>query len=290
MKTNATTSIPLIAAWVMMLGALPCAAFAQNIAKPNDRDTVGAGRGFVNPIQGTAPPERQVSSALTAQDTDKANHLTVGQPPKIAPVAVMPPSKVPIDTDSAINPLTGKSFSEERLTRLLNANKLLTDIYRQQVSQAQLQTELELTGDRRQAESAKLRSEAINIIPKPTVPVKESLKAGEELIASRGQRPIVSDQAKLDSTPSTATAAAQVLPQQASGTLKIGPETFQAQSTYSGPQAKIVYVDAQPIVQRNNSPSGSNTPFQPITNPGPNFMNSGSTQFPPNFIPNPIPR
>lgn len=284
MKSKATPSIPLVMACIMLVVALSCGAHAQTIAKSSDSAFVGAGRGLVNPPQDKTAPDRALASGSAIPDPEKTNPTMLGHPPKLTPVAAMPPSKAPINTDSAINPLTGKSFSEERLTRLLNANKLLTDIYRQQVSQAQLQTELELTGDRRQAESAKLRSEAINIIPKPTVPTKESLKPGEELMSSgRSQRPPVTVSPKTESTQSMAMAVPQAIPAPASGTLKIGSETFQAQSTYSGPQSKIVYVDAQPTVQRNTPVSVSNMP-------GPTPMSSAGAQFPQNFIPSPIPR
>lgn len=290
-KNTATKSTPLLTVCFVLFGTCHSASYSQPIVKPNDALAVGAGRGFINPIQDkTATPERQGFASSSAQEVEKGNIPMMGQPPKLSPVAAMPPSKTPIDTDSAINPLTGKSFSEERLARLLNANKLLTDIYRQQVSQAQLQTELELTGDRRQAESARLRSDAINIIPKPIVPTKESLKPGEELMPNIGRRTSVSDQTKTVVAPISISSTPPSLPQQASGTLKIGSETIQAQSSYLGPQSKVVYVDAQPIVQRNNTPSSSTNSFPQILNSAPNLMNTGGGQLAPNFIPSPISR
>jgi hypothetical protein len=206
----------------------------------------------------------------------------------------MPSYKTPIDTDSAINPLTGKSFSEERLTRLLNANKLVTDIARQQVAQAQLQTELELTGDRRQAESAKIRSEAINIIPKLQVPAKDSLKAGEELVSGLSKRASSNDLSKVVPKPDSGFQIpnAGFVQSTASGNIRIGTETIPVQSAYSGSQSRVVYVDSQVAGSRANAgsnlpgSSGALPPF-PITAPS---IGGNAGSFTPNFVPSPIQR
>ena len=273
------------------------AVHAQSPSKTNEGG--GAGRGFTIPGSELAkhsnPP---ASQGLYPQGSEKSYNLPpVAPAPKLPSVAAMPMSKTPIDTDSAINPMTGKSFSEERLTRLLNANKLVTDIARQQVAQAQLQTELELTGDRRQAEAAKIRSEVINVIPKTLVPTRDSLKAGEELVPGAARRSANVDAANLSSASpapqGTAPVSVPVVQEAASGSIRIGRDTLQAQSAYQGNPARIVYVDAQAVGAKSSSPGTAAMPgIAPIASQ-PNAINANvinTTPYPPNFVPSPLQR
>ena len=270
--------------------ALACscafAVHAQPLPKPIEGG--GAGRGFTQPSPDSVKPNN-----TPAQGAEKSTNLpSLAPAPKLPSVSAMPMSKTPIDTDSAINPMTGKSFSEERLTRLLNANKLVTDIARQQVAQAQLQTELELTGDRRQAESAKIRSEVINVIPKAMVPTRDSLKAGEELVTGSSRRIASVETANRPPMPTVAQVAEPLVPEKASGSIRIGQDTLQAQSTYLGNPARVVYVDAQPVGARSNATGSNSMPSVPtIANP----TNAGNTNpinapYSPTLIPSPLPR
>jgi hypothetical protein len=292
---NRKPKLSTIAATTAVLAAVftPLSASAQLATKPAETLSAGAGRGFMNPSRETAQAqtEEKAPAAAVAQAPEKASNLpVVAQPPKLPTVAAMPSSKTPIDTDSAINPLTGKSFSEERLTRLLNANKLVTDIARQQVAQAQLQTELELTGDRRQAEAAKIRSEVINVIPKLQVPVKDSLKAGEEFIAGPGKRTVGADMPRvLPKGSMPFSLAAFGTPQGTSGSIRIGNESIPAQSNYSGTEARVTYVDAQVAGARTNT-GASGFPAIPTLSQNPAGMSTNSGSFPSNFIPGPMQR
>jgi hypothetical protein len=292
---NRKPKLSTLAATTAVLAAVftPLSASAQLATKPAETLSAGAGRGFMNPSRETAQAqtEEKAPAAAVAQAPEKASNLpVVAQPPKLPTVAAMPSSKTPIDTDSAINPLTGKSFSEERLTRLLNANKLVTDIARQQVAQAQLQTELELTGDRRQAEAAKIRSEVINVIPKLQVPVKDSLKAGEEFIAGPGKRTVGADMPRvLPKGSMPFSLAAFGTPQGTSGSIRIGNESIPAQSNYSGTEARVTYVDAQAVGVR--TPNGaSNMPTNTTLSLNPAGVNTNSNPFVPTFIPSPMQR
>ena len=281
---------------------LAMAVHAQTVSKLNEG--VGAGRGYTNPGAALAKNSDAPSAQVLAQQAgDRTTQIpTIASPPKFPSVAAMPMSKTPIDTDSAINPMTGKSFSEERLTRLLNANKLLTDIARQQVAQAQLQTELELTGDRRQAEAAKIRSEVINVIPKTLVPARDSLKAGEELVPGGARRAPNIDAANLPSSSpipqGMAPMPGQTAQEAASGSIRIGRDTLQVQSAYIGNPARVIYVDSQPVGVKFSATSintSTNTSAIPgISNMAsqPTAVNSNpiNTPYPPNFIPSPLQR
>lgn len=235
-------------------------------------DKVGAGRGVVNPFVENisenlstakqtvvATASRLVGSADTVSTSTAAYGASnLAEPatpavagpaasatpkapsaPQMKPLAVYS-AKVPsVDTEGAINPLSGKSFSEEQLMRVLNANKLVTEIGRQQVEQAKNVLELsKAAADTRQIDSAKQRSDAINVQPKkPIKPVKvdESLSPGEQLMQS--------------------TAGGVVQPWvsvgisgggMASGTVQIGNESFIPQTRTDANQARVVYVDTQP--------------------------------------------
>ena len=292
---NRKPKLTTIAALTALLVAVfaPLSASAQLATKPSETSSAGAGRGFLNPSRDTAPTQTEEKAPVAAatQAPEKSPNLpVVAQPPKLPTVAAMPSSKTPIDTDSAINPLTGKSFSEERLTRLLNANKLVTDIARQQVAQAQLQTELELTGDRRQAEAAKIRSEVINVIPKSQVSVKDSLKAGEEFIAGPGKRLAGGDMPRvLPKGAMPFSLAALGTPQGTSGSIRIGNESIPAQSNYAGNEARVTYVDAQVAGARSNG-GAAGFPAIPTLSPNPAGMSTNSGSFPSSFIPSPMQR
>lgn len=286
------TTISAITALVVAVFA-PHAANAQLGTKSAETLSAGAGRGFLNPTRDTTQAKTgdKVIETVATHAADKPTNLpVVEQPPKLPTVTAMPSSKTPIDTDSAINPLTGKSFSEERLTRLLNANKLVTDIARQQVAQAQLQTELELTGDRRQAEAAKIRSEVINVIPKSQIPVKDSLKAGEEFIAGPAKRMAGADVARVLSKSAMPFSFGAIgAPQGTSGSIRIGHESIPAQSNYSGPEARVTYVDAQVAGAQTNS-GASGFSAIPTLSPNPAGMSTNSGSFPSSFIPSPMQR
>ncbi len=275
---------------VSLIAAMASPMHAQVIAKPSG---AGAGRGHVNPKSELLP---QSTDKLTIESDDQFRGSipklpVMAQPPKLPAIAAMPNYKTPIDTDSAINPLTGKSFSEERLTRLLNANKLVTDIARQQVAQAQLQAELELTGDRRQAESAKIRSEAINVIPKLQVPARDSLKKGEELVSVLSKHASSGDsQRALPKSDASALVPTVNITQGAvSGNIRIGSEIISAQSAYLGTQSRVVYVDAQATGTRINSAANPISNVPPLSQ-SPSGMSTNSGSFPTNFVPSPIQR
>lgn len=286
---NSKKNLISIGIAVLLIAAMARSIHAQVIAKPNG---AGAGRGHVNP---KSESPSQSADKLTSESEDQFGGSlpklpVVAQLPKLPAVAAMPSYKTPIDTDSAINPLTGKSFSEERLTRLLNANKLVTDIARQQVAQAQLQTELELTGDRRQAESAKIRSEAINIIPKSQVPAKDSLKTGEELVSGISKRSSGDSQRFLPKPNASAPVPAVNVSQgPVSGNIRIGTETIPAQSVYLGTQSRVVYVDAQAAGNRISTVVSPLSNVPPLSQ-SPTGISTNSGSFPTNFVPSPIQR
>lgn len=286
------TTIAAITALVVAVFT-PLSANAQLGTKSAETLSAGAGRGFLNPARDTTQVptgEKALVTVATHAAEKPANLPVAAQPPKLPTVTAIPSSKTPIDTDSAINPLTGKSFSEERLTRLLNANKLVTDIARQQVAQAQLQTELELTGDRRQAEAAKIRSEVINVIPKSQIPVKDSLKAGEEFIASPSKRMASADIPRVLSKSAMPISFGAIgAPQGTSGSIRIGNESIPAQSNYSGPEARVTYVDAQVAGAHTNS-GASGFSAIPTLSHNPAGMSTNSGSFPSSFIPSPMQR
>lgn len=235
-------------------------------------DKVGAGRGVVNPFvenisenlsaakqtvvatasrlvgstdavstSTAAPSALNLAEPATPAVVGPATSATPKAPsaPQMKPLAAYPARVPPVDTEGAINPLSGKSFSEEQLMRVLNANKLVTEIGRQQVEQAKNVLELnKAAADTRQIDSAKQRSDAINVQPKkPIKPVKvdDSLSPGEQLM--QGVTGVV-----VQPWISTGFSGGGM----ASGTVQIGTESFIPQARTEANQARVVYVDTQP--------------------------------------------
>jgi hypothetical protein len=231
-----------------------CATACAQSQPDVPQSKAGAGRGLVNPFVESltiakdsvmATANKMVDAAVPdAKATNEAVPLAVAGPtalkapsaPQMKPLAANPSKPPVVDTEGAINPLSGKSFSEEQLQRVLNANKLVTEIGRQQVEQGKNLVELSKTAaDSRQIDSAKQRSDNVNIIQKkePIKPVKvdESLAPGEQVIGSsypQASQPMLSGGGV------------------ASGTVQIGGQSFTPQSRFDGQQARVVYVDAQP--------------------------------------------
>jgi hypothetical protein len=223
-------------------------------------EKVGAGRGVVNPfIENLSAAKDTVvatASRLVGSDTpapsnapDLATPAVSGptaikapNAPQMKPLSANPVKTATVETEGAINPLSGKSFSEEQLMRVLNANKLVTEIGRQQVEQAKNVVELsKAAGDARQIESVKQRSDAINIAPKkPIKPVKvdDSLSAGEQLMQGTAG-------ATWSAQPGWGGVGASG-GGMASGTVQIGAENFTPQARTDANQARVVYVDTQP--------------------------------------------
>lgn len=213
--------------------------------------------------------------------------------PQMKPLAANPVQAPTVDTEGAINPLSGKLVSEEQLMRVLNANKLVTEIGRQQVEQAKNLVELnKAAADARQIESAKQRSDAVNVSPKTLIrPVKidESLSRGEQVIsggqATPGGQAIPGAQGTLgwQGTSGAAWQSSQTSWSGtgvssggglASGTVQIGTERFAAQSRSDGHQARVIYVDSQPA--KNQAPTmgsfGTSTVPAPVLPPLPDQM------------------
>lgn len=275
MKKTYSHQTLAIAALSATLG-LAC-SYAQAQSTP---DKVGAGRSTVNPfienlsaaketvvatasklVGSDAPASSNGAAAKNVTTTSNAlasisNSPDLATPAVSGPAAIKAPNAPPmkplafnpvnapaIDTEGAINPLSGKSFSEEQLMRVLNANKLVTEIGRQQVEQAKNVVELgKAAGDARQIESVKQRSDAINVAPKkPIKPVKvdESLSSGEQLMQGSADATWTGAQ--------TGWGGAGVSGGgMASGTVQIGAESFMPQARTDANPARVVYVDTQP--------------------------------------------
>lgn len=246
-------------AWLAMLAC--SAAMAQSVAPAQNQ--AGAGRGLINPLidNFTAAKDVVIAKAnkfVEAQDASTesgnasgrvlpeptppavAGTATIKAPaaPQMKPLAANPVKAPAVDTEGAINPLSGKSFSEEQLQRVLNANKLVTEIGRQQVEQAKNLVELsKAAADSGQISAAKQRSDAINVTPKkPIRPVKvdESLGEGEQLIPKNFMGSVPA--------PMFGGSSGGL----ASGTVQIGQDSFTPQSRFDGQQPRVVYVDTQP--------------------------------------------
>jgi len=245
--------------------AVACTLLMSTSAIVFAQPQAGAGRGLINPFTENleiakesvmvgaskmvkaAMPDAKAASVDAKTDSASAEPAApaVAGPavikapvaPQMKPLAANPAKPPVVDTEGAINPLSGKSYSEEQLMRVLNANKLVTEIGRQQVEQAKNVGELaKAAGDVRQIESAKLRSNGVNLLPKTTIkPVKvdESLSPGEQLMRSTASSPMV-------------TVGGMGGGGMASGTVQIGSEQFTPQSRFDGQQARVTYVDAQP--------------------------------------------
>lgn len=231
---------------------------AQAQSKP---EKVGVGRGVVNPFienlsaakdTVVATASRLVGSDIPApsNSSDLATPAVTGpatikapSAPQMKPLAANPVKAPTVDTEGAINPLSGKSFSEEQLMRVLNANKLVTEIGRQQVEQAKNVVELnKAAADTRQIESAKQRSDAVNVSStKPIKPVKvdDSLSPGEQLMQGTAG-------ATWTAVPPGWGGAGFSGGGMASGTVQIGSENFVPQARTDANQARVVYVDTQP--------------------------------------------
>lgn len=274
MKKTYSHQTLAIAALSATLG-LAC-SYAQAQSTP---DKVGAGRGTVNPFieNLTAAKDTVVATAsrLVGSDAPASTNGTIAKnvtsttaaqvaisnspepatpavsgpaikapnAPQMKPLAANPVKTPTVDTEGAINPLSGKSFSEEQLMRVLNANKLVTEIGRQQVEQAKNVVELsKAAGDARQIESAKQRSDAINVAPKkPIKPVKvdESLSPGEQLMQG-------SAGATWSGAQTSWGGAGISGGGMASGSVQIGAENFTPQARTDANPARVVYVDTQP--------------------------------------------
>jgi hypothetical protein len=251
--SHQTLAIALLSATL----GLAC-PFARAQSMP---EKVGAGRATVNPfIENLSAAKDTVvatASRLIGSDTPApSNASDLATPAVTGPAAIMAPSapqmkplaanplKTPsVDTEGAINPLSGKSFSEEQLMRVLNANKLVTEIGRQQVEQAKNVVELsKAAADTRQIESAKQRSDAVNVAPrKPIKPVKvdDSLSAGEQLMQGTAGAAWTAVQPGWGGVGASGGGLA-------SGTVQIGSENFVPQAHTDANQARVVYVDTQP--------------------------------------------
>lgn len=275
MKKTYSHQTLAIAALSVTLG-LAC-SYAQAQSTP---EKVGAGRGTVNPfIENLSAAKDTVvatASRLVGSDAPASTNGTVAKnvtvatatqvaisnspepatpavsgpaaikapnAPQMKPLAANPVKTPTVDTEGAINPLSGKSFSEEQLMRVLNANKLVTEIGRQQVEQAKNVVELsKAAGDARQIESAKQRSDAINVAPKkPIKPVKvdESLSPGEQLMQG-------SAGATWSGAQTSWGGAGISGGGMASGSVQIGAENFTPQARTDANPARVVYVDTQP--------------------------------------------
>ena len=249
-------------AWLAMLAC--SAAMAQSVAPAQNQ--AGAGRGLINPLIDNLTVAKDAvmakaskltgvqdapSGSMTANVQSESTHSAVTTPavtgaadikvqpaPQMKPLAANPVKAPAVDTEGAINPLSGKSFSEEQLQRVLNANKLVTEIGRQQVEQAKNLVELsKAAADSGQISAAKQRSDAINVTPKkPIRPVKvdESLGEGEQLIPKNFMGSVPA--------PMFGGSSGGL----ASGTVQIGQDSFTPQSRFDGQQPRVVYVDTQP--------------------------------------------
>lgn len=235
------TYAPQALAIVFTLGLVGPLAQAQSTSTP---------RGDVNPFieNLTAAKDTMMATASKLVGTEAgayhsspdpatpavAGPATIKAPnaPQMKLLATNPVKAPSVDTEEAINPLSGKSFSEEQLMRVLNANKLVTEIGRQQVEQAKNLVELnKAAADTRQIESAKQRSDSVNVpVKKPIKPVKveDSLSLGEQVA--------------VPSLGATAYSFGGV----ASGSVQIGSENFTAQARTDANPARVVYVDTQP--------------------------------------------
>jgi hypothetical protein len=275
MKENHSHPTLAIAALSATLGLACSIAQAQSMP-----EKVGAGRGVVNPfienlsaakdtvvatasrLVGSDAPATSnaaasqnvtttpVAQASNANPPDPATPAVSGpaavkapNTPQMKPLAANPVKTPAVDTEGAINPLSGKSFSEEQLMRVLNANKLVTEIGRQQVEQAKNVVELsKAAGDARQIESVKQRSDAINVAPKKSIkPVKvdESLSPGEQLMQGLAGATWTGSQTNWGGVSVSGGGMA-------SGTVQIGSENFAPQARTDANQARVVYVDTQP--------------------------------------------
>ena len=253
-----------------------------NQAPVTQPSTAGAGRGdaqrYLDQIaklltpkpqdQATAPGQTQdqtqsSTSAPGPDDLKPQARITAPPAPKLPPVGTPPSSTQPISVDNAINPLTGRSFSEERLDRLLAANRKVTAIVKEQTEQARLQWELVTLGaGPGQVESARTRSDTINVIKSPQKPVStevlvsKSLAKGESL-TQQADSSSLSPNVKPAFVPSPMQPEAST----AAGTLKIGSEAIDV-AYKSGPEpvSTVTYVDKQirPTVGTQPGVNGGN--------------------------------
>ncbi len=215
----------------------PSACFAQAAAKSPSTQTTQ-----------TAQTDASLApAAATAKPGDKSNDATITE---------------------GINPFTGQSLSEEELSRQLNRAKLVTQLGQEKVKQAQNAADLALAMVRSEAETIRMRGEALAQAKQSVQPTKPSTK-----ILIKPAK--VSEQAAMQDAPSTPIANAPApapwstsAPSgalssmgagPASGTVRIGEETLSVASSYSGPAAQVQWVDSQ---QRQAARAGS--PLQPI--------------------------
>jgi hypothetical protein len=195
-----------------------------------------------------------VTSGLPHKTTgqEQVGRISAPPPPKLPMVGTPPTSTEPVSVDLAINPLTGRSFSEERLDRLLAANKKVSAIIKEQTEQARLQNELASLGaGREQIESAKTRSHVINVIEKAplqssAVPPKSSVTKGESIVAST----------QLPLSPVVQPPVASRLV--ASGQIKIGHEVIEASNSGPSSAATVNLVDVQSVVASRPGQASAN--------------------------------
>lgn len=167
------------------------------------------------------------------------------------------------DAPTGVNPMTGRSLSEEDLARQLSKAKLATQLGQEAVKQAQNNAELALATLRQEAEKARLRTETMGLTSQSKSTVKTGKQALTVIKPLSGKSPTSSSHSNhaMGSNMFTYPSAPPAPVQPASGTMRIGDETIPVVAQYQGSAAQVQSVDSQTLPATR---TGTGTSIQPI--------------------------
>lgn len=165
--------------------------------------------------------------------------------------------------NTQVNPMTGKTLSEEQLNRALNRAKLQTLLDQETLKQAQVKGDLTLSSIKHEAEKMRMANETMPFgAPKFTAPKGSKVKGGAiPLPLPTVSTPRTESTAKVD-LPQVATPTLSA-PLVAQGQIEFGGETIKATSSFTGDSNQINVVDSQSGFGMNTRTGGAIVPRPP---------------------------
>jgi hypothetical protein len=169
----------------------------------------------------------------------------------------------PLD-ETYINPMTGKSVTEEELQRELEKAKLRSQIYAERVRQNQAKSDLGSSGSSKAS------------VAVPAIPLNQTLKSNEKVVkGAKGRKTGSKDPSSaFESTVSAAAQPPVSAPPQpspvAKGTLKIGGEVVALSTNQPAGVGRVLFVDDDqsmggPSAPKTGGPSAQGGMNRPIS-------------------------
>jgi len=177
----------------------------------------------------------------------------VALPVAAQPVAVattQAPGQTMVAVDNSINPMTGRTASEEELARQLAKSKLQTQIGQEQVKQAQNSADLALATLRQEAEKTRLRNETA------VMAMNSGANSGSKIATKTGTSapsPAQKAISVLESNQPAVlmqTAVPKPAAQPSSGSITFGYESIRLDAVPRATTAQVDWVDTQTRVKQ----------------------------------------